>query len=371
MFLTRLTLTHFRNHPDLRLDLDERPVVLTGLNGSGKTNILEATSLLVPGRGMCRASPSEWQTQTVSAPWAVVAEVEVPSGAMKLATGRDPQSGENEKRVVHIDGKPAKSQQALADHVAMAWVTPDLDRVLVDGPSARRKLLDRMAYSFDPAHAGRVHRYEKAMRERLRLLRDGIADAVWLRTLEDEMAKTGVAIAAARVHLLRQLQTAIAQTQSVFPQADLALYGIAEEGIESGPALLVEDKLRAGLERCRFDDSQSGTCAVGPHRSDLSVIHRAHGCPAELCSTGEQKALLVAMMLAYVRTLAEARGMQPLFLLDDITAHLDRVRREALFDEILSLKIQAWLTGTDDMFFSALLPQAQHYCVDAGRVWPV
>jgi len=368
MNLSQLTLTNFRNHRDLRLQLEAVPIVLTGMNGSGKTNLLEAVSLLVPGRGMCRASPAEWQNQQDPAPWAVVAEIEASSGSLKIGTGRDPDPQGSDRRLVHIDGSAVKSQQALAEHVAMAWITPDLDRVLVDGPSARRKLVDRMAYSFDPAHAGRVHRYEKALRERLRLLRDGIADAAWLSVLEDDMARTGVAIAAARRQLVRHLQTGIADTQSVFPQASLALQGLAEEALVDMPALLVEDKLRASLARLRSEDAQSGTCATGPHRSDLYVVHRAHNCPAELCSTGEQKALLVAIMLAYVRTLAAARKMKPLFLLDDITAHLDSVRREALFEEITELGVQAWLTGTDEHFFKPLLPHAQHYHVDHGVV---
>jgi DNA replication and repair protein RecF len=363
-----LTLSNFRNHADVRLELTSAPVVLTGMNGSGKTNLLEAISLLVPGRGLCRAALSEWQNQLSNRPWAVVADVEARHGAIKIATGRDPEVPESERRIVLIDGRPVKNQQVLADHVAMAWITPDLDRVLADGPSARRKLVDRMAYSFDPAHAGRVHRYEKALRERLRLLRDGIADAAWLTGLEDEMARTGVAIAAARLQLLRYLQTAIAETESVFPQASLSFQGSVEETLADQPALLVEDKLRASLARMRFEDSQSGTCGVGPHRSDLRVVHRRHNCPAELCSTGEQKALLVAMMLAYVRTLAGSRGMKPLFLLDDITAHLDSVRRAALFEEVLSLGVQAWLTGTDDEAFKALLPDAQHFAVEQGRV---
>lgn len=366
--LSRLTLTHFRNYKDLRLVLDASPVVLTGMNGSGKTNLLEAVSLFVPGRGLCRAAPMEWQNAQAGSPWAIVADLSTPVCEMKIATGRDPDKIDGERRVVHIDGRPVRSQQTLAQHVAMAWITPDLDRVLGDGPSARRKLLDRMAYSFDPSHAGRVHRYEKALRERLRLLRDGIPDASWLAGLEDEMARTGVAIAAARRQLLRQLQTAIAETESVFPQADLSLQGIAEEGLVDQPALLIEDRLRAALARTRGEDAQSGTCAVGPHRSDLHVVHRARQCPAELCSTGEQKALLVAMMLAYVRTLATARQMKPLFLLDDITAHLDSLRRSALFEEIKALGVQAWLTGTDVSDFKTLLPNAQHFNVENGKL---
>lgn len=366
--LTRLTLTNFRNYGDLRLALDASPIVLTGANGSGKTNLLEAVSLLVPGRGLCHAAPVEWQNKKDSASWAVVADLDAPEGSFRLATGRDPEMAEGERRVVQIDGKPARSQQSLAQHMAMAWITPDLDRVLADGPSARRKLLDRMAYSFDPAHAGRVSRYERAMRERLRLLRDGVTDTAWLSGLEDEMARTGVAIAAARRQLLAQLQTGIAETQSVFPQADLTLRGLAEEALEDQPALPVEDALREALARTRGEDAQTGTCAMGPHRSDLRVTHRARNCPADLCSTGEQKALLIAIMLAYVRTVERARKMKPLFLLDDITAHLDDARRAALFEELIALGVQAWLTGTESRDFKPILSRAQHFGVEEGRL---
>lgn len=366
--LSRLTLTNFRNYGEMRVEVDHAPVVLTGPNGSGKTNLLEAISLLVPGRGLCRAAPTEWQNNRQTEPWAIAVEMDAPSGQMKIATGRDPDKPDGERRVVLIDGRPTRSQQTLAQHVAMAWITPDMDRVLAEGPSARRKLLDRMAYSFDPAHAGRVSRYEKALRERLRLLRDGIADAAWLGSLEEEMAASGVAIAAARRHLLRQLQTAMLETESAFPQADMMLRGMAEEALDDQPALLVEDRMKAALARTRGEDAQTGTCAVGPHRSDLLVVHRARACPAELCSTGEQKALLVAMMLAYVRTLTAARGMKPLFLLDDITAHLDAARRGALFEEITTLGVQAWLTGTDEEAFAGLLPHARHFEVEGGGI---
>jgi len=366
--VSSLLLTNFRNYGEAALDLAPAPVVLTGANGSGKTNILEAVSLLVPGRGLCRAAPSEWQNHGQALPWAVVAWLDTPNGVIKIGTGRDPEMPYGERRVVHIDGRVARSQQALADHVAMAWIAPDMDRVLADGAQARRRLMDRMAYSFDPAHAGRVTRYEKALRERLRLLRDGVADAAWLAALEDDLAKTGVAIAAARLHLLRQLRTAMEEGRTAFPKADMTLKGATEEMLESKPALLVEDHLREALDRTRGEDAQSGFSAVGVHRSDLQVLHRAHRCPADLCSTGEQKALLIAMVLAYIRTLTASRGMPPLVLFDDITAHLDAPRRAALFEDILSLRVQAWLTGTDSALFAPLLPHAQHFVIEAGRV---
>lgn len=371
----QVSLSCFRNYRDLLLVMDSAPIVLTGENGSGKTNLLEALSLLVPGRGLRRANLTEIQHKESKSPWAVAVELFTPTGSMRIGTGRDQEIAETnqnrngvERRVVHVDGKAVKSQQILGEHVAMTWITPEMDRVLAEGASARRKLVDRLVYSFDPAHAGRVHRYEKALRERLRLMRDCIADPAWLSALEDEMAQTGVAIAAARRHMLKQLQTAIAETASVFPKADLSLYGIAEEALIDNPALLVEDRLRAALARTRGEDAQTGTCAVGPHRSDLVVVHREKGCSADLCSTGEQKALLIAIMLAYVRILTRARGMSPILLLDDIAAHLDITRRAALFDEIEFIGAQVWFTGTDREQFQPFLSRTQHFVVHHGRV---
>lgn len=364
----KISLVHFRNYKDLRLVCDARPVILTGQNGSGKTNLLEAISLLVPGRGLRRAALSELQNHQSPEAWASAIELHTGFGPLTIGTGRDPADNDGEHRLIHIDGKNVRGQNALSEHVAMAWITPDMDRILAEGTGTRRKFLDRLAYSFDPAHSGRVHRYEKAMRERLRLLRDGVTDAAWLSGLEDDMAQTGVAIAAARRHMIRQLRTAIAETHGVFPRADLMVKGTAEEALEDQPALLVEDALRAAFKRTRSEDAQAGTCAIGPHRSDLAVTHRAKNCPADLCSTGEQKSLLIAIMIAYVRTLIRSRNILPLFLLDDIAAHLDDTRRNALFDEILSLGVQAWLTGTDAESFTGLLPHAQHHLVEQSRI---
>ena len=368
----QITLSAFRNYEDIRLSCDESPVVLVGANGSGKTNLLEAISLLVPGKGLRRAHAAEWQNRDTTAPWGVAMQVDTALGLLPIGTGRATDESEGERRRVHIDGQNKRGQNALAEHIAMAWITPDMDRVLAESAAGRRKLLDRMAFSFDPAHGGRVNRYEKAMRERLRLLREGTRDATWLGALENEMAQTGAAIAAARRHMIRQLQTAIAETSSSFPRADFRLKGMAEEALEDTPALLVEDRLRAALSRTRGEDALAGTTAIGAHRTDLLVTHRAKNCPAELCSTGEQKALLIAMMIAYVRTIIGHRHLRPLFLLDDIAAHLDSIRRAALFDEIQALGVQAWLTGTDQNLFTDMQSYAQIFMVSEqngqGRV---
>lgn len=366
--VAKVSLFHFRNYGDLCLNFEAAPVVLTGANGSGKTNLLEAISLLAPGRGFRRATMAEFQNQNTAQPWAISVGLNTAYGALNIGIGRDPKDLAGDKRLIHIDGKNARGQSVLSTHVAMAWVTPDMDRVLVEGPGARRRLLDRLVYSFDPTHSARVHRYEKALRERSRLLREGIADATWLGALEDEMAQTGVAIAAARNQLVMQLRAAIVETSSAFPRADIALRGVAEESLEDQAALLVEDKIRAELARTRSEDRHTGTCAIGPHRSDLVVRHRTNNCPVDLCSTGEQKALLVAIMIAYLRTLIRHRAMTPLFLLDDGVAHLDSLRRDALFEEIRGLGVQAWLTGTDRQPFAPLMPYAQHRIVEQGHI---
>lgn len=367
LWIKRISLANFRNHGDLSVETTahSQNIVVTGPNGSGKTSLLEAISLLVPGRGLRQCALAEIKrrsstAETPAASWAVAANLRNPWGTFSIGTGSDPNKNATDKRAVHIEGMPVRGQARLAEHVAMAWLTPDMDRILSDGPSARRKLIDRLAYSFDPAHNGRVHRYEKAMRERLRLLREGIRDPAWLEGLENDMAQTGVAIAAARLHLLADLQNRIDETQSAFPRALLAIEGTVETRIEASPALLVEDRLRRDLAQSRNDDAATGTCSVGPHRSDLTVIHATHRSPAGQCSTGEQKALLIAIMLAYLRTLTKHRGFTPIFLLDDVAAHLDEKRRSALFEEIQTIGAQTWITGTDAAHFSPILPRACH-----------
>ncbi len=363
--VARLAITRFRCYENGRLELDQRPVVLTGPNGAGKTNLLEAVSLLAPGRGLRRARLPDIDRRGGGGGWGVAAIVETPNGRVEIGTGREPGG---ERRVVHIDGKPARGQTALADVVSALWLTPEMDRLFREGSYARRRFLDRLVYGFDPAHAGRVASYEQAMRERGRLLRDGTMDTAWLSALEDTMATRGVAIAAARLEMVRRLDRIVAESRGPFPGVALAVTGTVEDWLGTVPALAAEDWLREGLRASRTIDAQSGTTATGPHRSDLEALHLAKDIPAASCSTGEQKAMLIAIVLAEARLQAAERAVAPLLLLDEVAAHLDEARRAALFDEICGLAGQTWMSGTDAALFAALDGRAQHYSVADATV---
>lgn len=366
--LRRLTLTAFRSYSALRLEVAPEPVVLVGPNGGGKTNIMEAISLFSPGRGLRRAALADLQARHNPEPWAIVAEIDNPAGFTTLATGLDPESSGPPRRLVRVDGKPARNQNVFLEQINISWMVPELDRILAEGQSARRKLLDRLVYGFDPAHAGRVTRYEEALRERMRLLRDGPHEPAWLNALEDVMAATGTAIAAARLQMAQQLNAQMATVQGAFPAAELRLTGLAEDSLANHPALTVEEILRREFAAARGQDQQSGTTSRGPQRSDLTVLHRPQQMPAELCSTGEQKALLITIMLCHAQLLRQWRGVAPMLLLDDIASHLDGARRDALYDWLCAIGSQFWLSGTETALFSALHGKAQFLQVQQGSV---
>jgi DNA replication and repair protein RecF len=372
--VTRLTLTDFRSYAHARLAADERPVVLTGPNGAGKTNLLEAISFLAPGRGMRRAKLAEIdrrapETRPAGA-WAVAATVTTARGPVQIGTGRDAASESGERRLLRVDGAAAASQATLAEHLSLVWLTPQMDRLFLEGSGARRRFLDRLVYGFDPAHAARVGAYEQAMRERARLLRDGPADPAWLAALEQRMAEQGVAVAAARREVTARLDFACRAARGPFPAARLALTGEVEQWLAEKPALAAEEELRSRLAAARRIDGETGTTLVGPHRGDLAVSHADTGMAAAQCSTGEQKALLIAVLLAQARLQAEQSGRTPVMLLDEVTAHLDGTRRAALFAEIAGLGVQAWLTGTDPGLFAELERSAQFFGVADGAVTP-
>jgi DNA replication and repair protein RecF len=362
----RLKLSDFRGYGAAAIEADRRPVVLTGPNGAGKTNVLEALSLLAPGRGLRRARLADLDRQGAG-PWAIAARLQRgrEQEPVEVGTGRDPGGGE--KRVVRIDGKPARGQAQLATIGATQWLTPQMDGLFLAGAGDRRRFLDRLVTGADPEHAGRLAAYDHAMRERLRLLREGRADPTWLDALEDTMARHGVAVAAARRERVDALDGATAGT-GPFPQAALRLAGTVEYWLGEMPALGVEDRLKSRLAANRHLDGETGVTAEGPHRSDLEVMHVGRGQAARLCSTGEQKALLISIQLANARLVKEQSDAAPLLLLDEVAAHLDEARRVALFDEILSLGAQAWLTGTDAQLFRPLRGLAQFLRVADARI---
>ena len=373
--VTRLALTDFRNYRTTRLELAAGPmvlpvVVLTGPNGAGKTNLLEAVSMLSPGRGLRNARladldrrPAEHEAETG---WAVAATIETRHGPVRLGTGRDPAGGE--RRVVRIDGENARGQAALGELIGVTWLTPQMDRLFIEGPSARRRFLDRLVLGLDPAHATRVSSYEHAMRERSRLLRDGPNDVAWLDAIEETMAAQGVAVGAARRDAVERLDVACARAEGPFPRARLSLQGTVEAWLDELPALAAEDRFRAALKDGRIADTAAGGASIGPHRSDLAVTHAEKGLAADIMSTGEQKALLISIVLAHARLQRQTRGEPPLLLLDEVAAHLDAARRDALFTTLLDLESQVWLTGTDAAIFAPLREAARFLSVNDGTL---
>jgi DNA replication and repair protein RecF len=378
--MRRLTLSDFRCYRHQRIETDRRPVVLTGPNGAGKTNVLEALSFLVPGRGLrrarlgdvARAGPGD--DGDGNRPWAVAATVETPRGAVDIGTGREApgQPARRERRVVRIDGQRAPGPAALARVLNAVWLTPRMDRLFGDAPAARRRFIDRLVFGFDPAHAGRVGAFENAQRQRARLLHrqhaEGAADPEWLAALENTMAAQGVAVAAARRDMATRLNEIGCRPPGPFPGVAIKMTGPLEDWLGGGPALAAEDRMRDGLAAARRHDGESGGAAVGPHKSDVSVRHLDKDLPAERCSTGEQKALLIALVLADVRLQARDHASLPLLLLDEVAAHLDDRHRHALFDEITDLGAQAWLTGTDSQIFQPLAAAGQFFRVEDARV---
>jgi DNA replication and repair protein RecF len=349
LYLTELALAQFRSHRVARLALDGRPVALSGANGAGKTNVLEALSLLSPGRGLRRAGAEELACQSGTAGWKVRAVVRSGEADAEVETWAEP----GQPRQVRIDGKAAP-QLALARALRVVWLVPAMDRLWIEGAEGRRRFLDRMTMSFDPGHADAVLAYEKAMRERNRLLKDMVRDSHWYQALEAQMSEAGEAIRRNREAALSRLATAQAGAETAFPVADLEV--VSEDPVPAGAGALA-----AALAEGRAADMRAGRTLIGPHRSDLRGTYAAKGVAAGLCSTGEQKALLISVILAASRALAEDHGAPPIVLLDEVAAHLDAGRRAALYDEIAALGAQAWMTGTEPELFADLGDRAQHF----------
>jgi DNA replication and repair protein RecF len=370
--LVNLALTEFRNYQALNLMLSGEHVVITGENGAGKTNLLEAVSFLSPGRGMRRAVLADVAREGANNGFAISADVEMDGDNVQLGTGTfSDMPGGDPARRLRVNGAPQKSTDALTDYLRVVWVTPQMDG-LFSGPAAdRRRFLDRLVLAIDPLHGQRSLDFERAMKGRNRLFEEGRSDERWYDAIETQLAEYGTAIAAARAELVRLLVGMMEHLpdDGPFPKANLALEGALEEQIISGQAASdVEDGYRNILRENRQRDRAAGRTLDGPHRSDLSVFHRPKNMAASQSSTGEQKALLVGIILSHARLVAQMTGSAPILLLDEIAAHLDAGRRAALFGIIDDLGAQAFMTGTDRALFSALEGRAEFLSISHGLV---
>lgn len=363
--ISRLRLTTFRNYASAALDLDARHVVLTGPNGSGKTNLIEAVSLLSPGRGLRRAPFDQLSQQGGEGSWAVAATVETDDGPADLGTGSGP--GETGRRV-RINGANARAIEDLTGFLRLLWLTPSMDGLFTGPASDRRRFLDRLVMTLIPDHGVTVSNFENAMRQRNRLLEEN-AEPAWLGAVEAQMAASAAAIYFARLDSLSHLQGLARQgLEEAFPAADLALEPLFDEGDNFASSTALEQLLIAHWQQSRREDASAGRTLSGPHRTDLRVTHRQKAMPAQLCSTGEQKALLIGLILAHARLVTQMTAITPILLLDEVAAHLDPDRRLALFSALDALATQCWMTGTDAMLFEGLGERAQRVVVSAGRL---
>lgn len=385
--VTRLTLTDFRNYAFLRINAGTEPVVISGDNGAGKTNILEAISFLTPGRGLRGARLSdlkrlsfEEESQISSVSWAIAADIFKGEEAHKIATAVEPalrdvnddeadEPRSFERRIVKIDGLKVSSQAELGNYLSAIWLTPQMDRLFRGGSQPRRSFLDRLVYDFDTEHAKRISSFEHLYKDWYRLLKEGKQDAFWLGSLEENMASYGVAIAAARREQIARLNTFIEhEPDDVFPSVRLELDGAIERMLDTMPAIEVEDRyldiLRKQRRNVIYNDSIEGV-----NRTDFKVFYRKKGMPADLCSTGEQKSLLISIILAQSKCQSLYKGFAPIMLLDEVVAHLDDLKREALLSKIRELNVQAWITTTNPDLFESLRGNAQFLRVEDNQIF--
>lgn len=367
MRLLRLSLTDFRNYAALTWRPGARISVLFGPNGSGKSNLLEAVSLLVPGRGLRGARNADLARHGGRGGWTVAGRFATGEGEADIGTGTPPE-GPADRRVFRLDGAPPRTQAEIAALIAAVWLTPQMEGLFFEGASGRRRFLDRLVWALEPGHAREVAAHDAAMAQRNRLLAEGVGDAAWLAGLEDAMARHGVAVTAARGALVARMN-AVAPSAG-FPTARMALGCAIAERLAGLPAVAVEDWLRDSLAASRARDAAAGTTAFGAHRADMVLADAETSVAAGLASTGEQKALLVGLILRHAALIAEARGSAPLLLLDEPAVHLDPARREALFAALAQLPAQTLITGTDAETFLPLVGTAEGLAVSGGRLVP-
>ena len=369
--LRRLTLTNFRSYHAANLDIGASLVVLTGPNGAGKTNLVEAISFLMPGRGLRRATLEEVAFSEGNGSWAVSAEVEGMLGLATLGTGIEPPAAEanTRTRLCRIDREPVGSAAAFADHLRVIWLVPAMDQLFMGPASERRRFLDRLVLAVDAEHQGRVNALERALRSRNRLLEDPRPDPHWLDAIEHETAELAVAVAAQRAETVHRLQAALANRKDeAFPSAEIALDGWMERLLPDHPAMDIEERYLGILKNNRARDAAAGRTLDGPHLTDLAVIYSPKSIPAADASTGEQKALLIGLVLAHAGLLTEMTGFAPVLLLDEVVAHLDPDRRLALYAALARLGAQVFMTGADPAAFAEVAPRAAVFTVNSGQV---
>ena len=374
--LSRLTLTDFRSYARASLALDGRPVALFGPNGAGKTNLIEAISWFAPGRGLRNAAVADvgrrMPGEAGARAWSAAAVIATDEGEVRLGTGIEPgpNGAKPVRRTVRLEGETVQPGR-LSDLLRLVWLTPQQDRLFLEGAAERRRFLDRLAFAAEPAHAAAAAAYDKAVRERMRLLTDGLADLVWMAAIEHQAAEAGARLTLGRARAVAGLQAEIAaRADRPFPQARINLSSAYDQAAASGePAGALAALIQRDLHASRDRDAAAGRTLVGPNRTDLIVIHAAKDRPAAECSTGEQKALILGLVLAQAARLARAESApKPILLLDEVAAHLDAERRRALFDEVTALGLQAFLTGTDRALFKDLTGRAQAVHVDGGAL---
>ena len=368
--IRHLSLTNFRSYRATSFDVAGHLVLLVGANGAGKTNLIEAISLLMPGRGLRRATFEEIAFSEGDGSWAVSASVEGMLGLATLGTGIEPPAADaTPSRKCRIDREPVTSAAAFADHLRVVWLTPAMDQLFSGPASERRRFLDRLVLAVDAEHSSRVNALDRALRSRNRLLEEPQPDLHWLDAIEHETAELGVAVAALRAETVRRLQGALkARKDSAFPSAEIALDGWIERLLPSHPASEIEDRYRAVLRDNRSKDAAAGRTTDGPHLTDLAVIYAPKDIPAADASTGEQKALLIGLVLAHAGLIAEMTGSSPLLLLDEVVAHLDPARRSALYDALELLGAQVWMTGADPLAFADIAGRAEVFEISPGCV---
>ena len=373
-FIRRLTLSNFRSYHAAQVRLDRPgPIVLTGANGAGKTNLIEAISLLAPGRGLRRATMEELAFSEGDGAWAISAEIEGMLGLATLGTGIDPPAGEESAptRKCRIDRESVRSATAFADHLRVVWLTPAMDPLFNGPASERRRFLDRLVLAVDAQHSSRVAALERSLRSRNRIIEDPSGDSHWLDAVEHETADVAVAVAAGRAETAKRLSAALEASRDnarEFPQAQIALQGWMEQLLPDHSAIEVEDRYRALLKDSRIRDAAAGRTLEGPHLSDLVVTHASKNIPAADASTGEQKALLIRLVLAHAGLIKQMTGFAPLLLLDEVIAHLDPSRRAALYDALSLLGAQVWMTCADPAAFGDVVGRAQVFLVRSGVV---